>query len=281
MGWTNSRRPQTMPPRASPCPPRYLLALWITKSEPSCSGCWLMGGGEGIVGDHQRTHLVSPARQALDINYLERGVSGRLQVEQPAAARDLRLDSVEVRCIAKAGADIDLGQEFAEQLIGAPVSVFDRNDAVPGPQQAEESIADGCHAAGRAGSRFRALQNAHFFFQGCHRGIGVAAVDVARLLPERHLLPVIQVLVAERHALHNWHLGCPLQQRLFLSRPYGLGGNSGVARVSLHAHSPFRTLEHLHRSAENQTHRFLAKVGHTLCPPRIAADNQGMKASLP
>lgn len=37
----------------------------------------------------------------------------------------------------------------------------------------------------------------------------------------------------------------------------------------------------MHRSAENQTHRFLAKVGHTLCPPRIAADNQSMKASLP
>src|SRR5512135_731667 len=77
------------------------------------------GGGEGIVGDHHRTDLVSPARQALDINYLKRGVSGSLQVEQFAAVRDLRLDSAEVRGIAKAGADIDLWQEFAEQLIGA------------------------------------------------------------------------------------------------------------------------------------------------------------------
>ena len=148
------------------------------------------GRGKRVVGHHDRAGACAGRGQARDVQHLERGVGGRFQVEHPAALGDRRLDLRVVGRIAQRHLHLEAGQELGEDLVGAAVGVLDRHDPVAGREQREERVADGGHAGGEAGGRLRAFQQPHLFLERVHGGVGVAAVDVARLAAQRHVQPL-------------------------------------------------------------------------------------------
>ena len=121
--------------------------------------------------------------------------------------------------VAELDLDAEARQEVDEHLVGAAVGVLDRDDAVARREQREERVADGGHAGGEAGGRLRALEDADLLLEGVHGGVGVAAVDVARLAAQGHVQPAVHVRVAERGAVDDRHLRRALHQRLVLAGP--------------------------------------------------------------
>ena len=169
-------------------------------------------GGEGVVYDHGRAYLVSRTRQPRQVHNLERRIGRTFQVEQAAAARDFGFNRLVVGRVAQGDLDVQARQELEKNLVGAAVGVFDRDDAVPGAQEGVEGIADGRHAGGKTGGGFGALKLAHLFLEGIDGGVGVAPVDVARFPAQRHVLPLVHVLVTKGDAVHHRHLGGALPE---------------------------------------------------------------------
>ena len=88
------------------------------------------GRGKGVVDDDDGPGGMARGGQPLDVQHLERGVGGRLQVEQPGAARDGGLDGVVVAGVLKVHVDADARQELEEDAVGAAVGVADGDDAI-------------------------------------------------------------------------------------------------------------------------------------------------------
>ena len=109
--------------------------------------------------------------------------------------------------IAEGHADLKPGQKFDEEFVGASVGVVDRYQTVARREQREQRIADRRHAAGEAGGGFRAFQDLYLLLERGHRGIRVAAVNVAGFLALRYLQPFVNILVAKRNAVHDRDLG--------------------------------------------------------------------------
>jgi len=187
-------------------------------------------GRKGVVGHDHRTGSVAGRGEAGEVEHLQRGVGGRFQVQDPAAARgagslpDRRFDLLVVGGIAQRHLYAPVGQKLGEDLVRAAVGVLDRNDAVPGRQEREERVADGRHAGREAGRRGRALQHAHLLLEGLNRRIGVAAVDVARGTALGHVEPGFHVRIAVRRAENDRHLGCG-------ARPSGVGARPFAAAL--------------------------------------------------
>ena len=158
-----------------------------------------------------------------DVHDFERGVGGGFQIEQPAAFGNRCLDGFVVGGVAQLDLDLKARQELQEQLVRPAVSVPHRDHAVAGGEQGEQGVADGGHAAGKAGGRLRAFEQAHLLFERGDGRVGVAAIDVAGRAPQGRGLPGVHVRVAEGHAVHDRYLGGAPPGVLFFPAPYRLG----------------------------------------------------------
>ena len=193
------------------------------------------GSGKSVVGHDRRSRPVARFRQARDVDYLERGIGGRFQIDDFATLRDLGLNLLEVRGVAKLDDQIHLWKKFSKQLVRPAVRVLDGYDPVAGPEQSKKGIADGGHPGSHAGGGFGCFQDPNFLFERSDCRVGIPAVNVARLPAESGILPGFEVVVTERHTLHNGDLGRPLRQGFFFSGPYHLSADSGIKDTPAHA----------------------------------------------
>ena len=178
------------------------------------------GRREGVVDDDDRPCGVARGRQSCDVEHLEGGVRGRLEIEEPSALGDGALESRVVARIAQVDLDADPWQELQEDAVRAAVRVAHGHDAIAGPQQCEQRVGDGGHARGEARGRRAPLKDAHLLLEGVNGRVRVAAVDVAGLAAQGHRQPLVDVCVSIGRAVDDGHLGRPIERALALSGPH-------------------------------------------------------------
>ena len=125
--------------------------------------------------------------------------------------------------LAQRALDLEARQKLDKELARAAIGILDRDDPIAWREERKQRVADGGHAGGKAGGGLGPFQDAHLFLERVHRGVGVAAIDVAGLLAARHLQPFVHVSVAKRDALHDRHLGGALNKVFLFSCPNGEG----------------------------------------------------------
>src|SRR5581483_11518766 len=165
------------------------------------------GCSEGVVHRDERAGSMRSLRQAPDVDDLDGWIGGGLEIQKPAAATNFRLDALEIARVAQADLDAERGQEFGEQLVRAPITVLDGDDALTGAQQREERSADSRHAGSEAGGRFRPLQVPDLLLEGAYRWVGIARIDVSGSALLGDGLPGLDVAIPEGDAVYDRHLG--------------------------------------------------------------------------
>ena len=177
------------------------------------------GRGKSTVDRNQRSMTMRCGGEARDIDNLDGRIRRRLKVKQLAALRDCSLDRIVIGGIAQRDIHLKPRQKFDEEFIRPAVRVVNGNDAVSGREQRKQGIADGRHAAGETGRRFRAFEFSGLIFKRRNGGISVASVDVARTASKRDFEPVFYRLVAKRNTQRDGNL-CRIDPALTLfSRP--------------------------------------------------------------
>ena len=159
--------------------------------------------GKGVVGHHQRPHLVRSGAQPTNVQHLQRRVGGGFQVKQVATGGNLALQRFSVQGIAQAHLHAHARQELFEDLVGAAIAVAGRHHALAVRQEGVQHGTDGRHAAAERDCRLGLLQFGQFCFQRGDRGVAHAAVDEARLLALRHVVPGIDIVIAISGADHD------------------------------------------------------------------------------
>jgi len=199
---------------------------------PERQGLLVDRGGQGVVDHHDRAGVVGDRGQPLDVDDLEGGVGGRLQVEQPAAPSQLGLDLPVIGGLAERDLDLPARQELEKELAGAAVAVLDRHDPVAWLDAGEERVANGGHARGEGGRGLGALEQTQLLLEDAHRRVAVSTVDVAGLLLERDRLPVVDVVVPEGYAVDHRHLRRALPEAAAgLTTPHGQGLSADLVVV--------------------------------------------------
>ena len=186
-------------------------------------------GGEGVVDHHDGALRVGTGGQALQVEHLARRVGRALQVQDLQAFVDRGLDGGLIAGVAERHVDAQGGEERVEQLVGAAVGVLDAHHPVAAAQQRQQRVGDRRHAGRERGGGSAALERAHLLLEGGDGGVGVASVDVALGLAERHRPPLVEVGVAERDRADDRHLGGAIHERTFLTSPDGVGGEGAGA----------------------------------------------------
>src|SRR5215211_8317280 len=181
-------------------------------------------GSEGAVHHDDCPGLTPSFREAAYVDELERRVRWRLQVQQVASFSDLFFDGVGVRSVEQLYLHTDSGEELQEDLVRSAVGVLDGDDPITGLQEGIKGVADSRHPGGEARRILRPLQLTNLLLKGSGGGVGVATVDVPLATAEGDAHPLVEVVVAERDALHDRHLRCALSKVAFLACPNGFSG---------------------------------------------------------
>ncbi len=171
---------------------------------------------------------MSRRREALEVDDLEGGVGRRLEVEEVAATGDRSFDRIEVRRVTQIDIDAEVGEELCEYLAGASVGVLHAHDSVPRPEMGVQRIRDRRHSRCRRGRRLGALEEAQLLLEDRHGRVGVPAVDVSGLSTRGDIEPVVDVVVSERDAVHDRHLGGAVDEVAVLATPHGQGAAAGI-----------------------------------------------------
>ncbi len=195
---------------------------------------------EGVVHDHDRADRSASLHQALEGEDLESGVGRRLQIEHATALGDLRFDRVPVVGLAELHVDAEARQELGEDLQGAAVGVLDAHHPLARREQGEEGVADGGHSGGEARRRLAAFEGSDLLLEHGHRRVGVARVDVARLLAGRHRVPTVHVIIGIGDAVDHGHGRCAPGLDVFLTSPHRRRSRSErrVVRRRIHLDLP-------------------------------------------
>ena len=146
---TRLRSPTTAPPTQRPCPSRYLVAEWMTRSAPSSSGRCRAGVQKQLSTASRQPWRVGEVRQGADVAHLGQGVGRGLAEQQPG----VRAGSPRPRRRGRLSADIARGDAEAAQVLveqdrGAAEDAARGDHVVPGLEQAHADGEDGRHARG-------------------------------------------------------------------------------------------------------------------------------------
>ena len=172
--------------------------------------------------------------QAGKVENLEGRVRRRLQVEEVAAPGHGRLDGVVVGCVDQLDIDTDTWQVTREEQAGTAVGVLDGHHS---PARLEQSVQRGRDRghAGRGGRGGRAaLELAQLLLEHGDRRICVPAVYVAMRSTGRHVVPLVEVLIAEPDAVHHGNLGRSVEEVAILAAPH----RPRVESVEIVVHGP-------------------------------------------
>jgi hypothetical protein len=103
-----------------------------------CGGQLIHRRRKGVVGHHDAAVAFGGTAEPLDVDDLERGIGRSFEVQELAAAREFRLNFLDVGGIAQAHVDREPGQEFLEQDVRSAVGVLDADYPVARGKQREQ-----------------------------------------------------------------------------------------------------------------------------------------------
>ena len=120
--------------------------------------------------------------ESTDVAQRGQWVGGRLHEQHLGLGQDGRLPGRQVVQIDIAGADAEARQVFVEQHHGTAENAARTDQVIALLQQAHTGRQDGGHAGCGCHAGLSALHGCQPFFEGAHRRVGEARVDIARLL---------------------------------------------------------------------------------------------------
>ena len=137
--------------------------------------------GEGVVDDHRQPVAVSDRRNRLEVGQVGIGVAESLEVDEPGAIGDRRLQGGVVGDVDERGGDPVARQRVAQQVVGAAVDGAGGDDVVAGLGDVAQRVFDGGRARGDGERRGAAFERGDALFEHLLRRVGQPPVDVARI----------------------------------------------------------------------------------------------------
>ena len=245
---------------ASPCPHRYLVAKCSTRSAPCDSGLWLIGVARVLSTTTRPPAARVRSAAGRDIDDLEGGVRGGLQVQQIAALGNAP-DNGAVIGVDHDTVHTEARQNLGKQKVRGAVGIADRHGALPGPQQRQQGRADRGHAGWKGGGGRCALEGRDPRLETPHCRVCVAAVAVGGRARLNGSGPRLQVREGEGSALDDWlgdrpsrsiGMSCQVNRtrRVSLLVGHGLSsaGGSAHSRRGLAAEQGWRQVGYADRS---------------------------------
>ena len=172
-------------------------------------------GAEGVINDQRQTVLMGEGCNGVDVRDVAVGVAQRLQIDGLGVGLDGVLHLGEVVCIDEGGGDAELGQGVLQQVVAAAVDGLLGNDVVPSLCQRLDGVGDGCGTGSGCQSGHAAFQRGDALLEDVLRGVGQAAVDVARVSQTEAVCGVLAVAEDVGSGLINGHCA-------------GIGGGVGL-----------------------------------------------------
>ena len=205
-----------------PCPPRYLVAEWMTTSAPHSSGRIRYGVAMVLSTTSGHPVLVGDGGDGLDVEQLGLRVGDRLAEEGLGVRADRGPPGLRVGVVLDEGhLDPELGEGVLEQVHGAAVEGSAGDDVVAGLGDVEQAEGGGRLAGRHEQGPDAPLEGRDPLLHGVLRRVHDPRVDVAELLEREEVLGVRGVVEDVRGRLVD------------RQRP-GAGGAVGVlARVDL------------------------------------------------
>jgi len=176
--------------------------------------------GEGVVDHGDRPAILAGGEQARQVDDLQRRVGRRLEVEQVAAPVHRLLDTVGVGRVDQLDLHTDPREVLGEQHARAAVGVFHRHHPLARLEQGVEHVGDRGHARRRRRGRLAAFEHPQLLLEHRDGRVGVATVDVAGRRAGSDVEPLVDVRVPEADAVHDGHLGRPVEQVALLAGPH-------------------------------------------------------------
>ena len=174
--------PQTDPAIRSLCPPRYLVALWKTRSTPKSRGTLVHRGREGAVDQNLEPPLPGEGDQFLQVDDVKVRVCGRFGEDHARIRLQGLLQLVEIPGAHEAALDPELAEDVA-QLHGAAITVLHDHKVLAGTQHRHQGGRDCAHPGGKQQGAVRVVEVGEFPFRRGQGRVAVAAVFVLRLFP--------------------------------------------------------------------------------------------------
>jgi len=108
------------------------------------------GCSKGIV-HHQCTHGLRGETKSFDVNNLDRWVGRGFQIQQRATRVDFGLQLLKVTGLSQADFNIQRWQKIIENLVGASITVLNRNHPVARLEKGAENVTDRRHSGRETG----------------------------------------------------------------------------------------------------------------------------------
>ena len=160
-----------------------------------------VGRRKRVVGHADGPCLARNLRHLRQVHHLQGGVAGRFNINDAGASIQPRPQGVHRAKVPHR--DTQPRQQRTHHPVGAAIQGAHAGDHIARLEQAQQAGADGRHAAGKPHRGLAALQCCHLALEGCHRGVGKPAVNIAWCFAIEAPLARLKIVVGKRRRGHD------------------------------------------------------------------------------
>lgn len=165
---------------------------------------------EGVIHDDADVLvvLVSDFGDLSDVNHLQSGVAGGLQIDNLGLLGESGFHGSEIGEVNELHADAELAHAVVQQSEGAAVQGIAGNDLVTGLNRTPQSGGDSAHAGSGSQSSLAAFQSSQLLLDLSQRGVAQTGVDVALFLTSEAGAALLHGIKLEGRGLINRGAQC-------------------------------------------------------------------------